>query len=342
MKSPRTIEIVGGGLAGLSLGLALQREGVGTTVYEAGTYPRHRVCGEFIAGLRERTIRTLGLQPLLAGARRHREVTWHRHGRLIRRQVLASPSLAISRRTLDARFARAYQESGGRLMERIRLDTGPSPEGRVHATGRRRASSNWLGLKLHVRGLALSGDLEFHLGDQAYVGLCGVEDDWVNVCGLFRVREGLRLGRTTALRQYLEACGLGPVAERVSAGEIDPESTCAVAGITFAPASPQPDRIEVGDAFAMIPPYTGNGMAMAFQGAEGALSPLLAWAQGEASWTEATRVTMAALRTRFHRRLLLASRLHPFLFSPAPQSLFDLTARLGVLPLRRLAGAVHA
>ena len=59
----RGVEIVGGGLAGLSLGLALRRAGVPVTLHEAGEYPRHRVCGEFIAGLDERTRARLGLDP---------------------------------------------------------------------------------------------------------------------------------------------------------------------------------------------------------------------------------------------------------------------------------------
>ena len=55
MNPQPSIEIVGGGLAGLSLGVALRREGVPVTLFEAGDYPRHRVCGEFIAGLAETT-----------------------------------------------------------------------------------------------------------------------------------------------------------------------------------------------------------------------------------------------------------------------------------------------
>ena len=51
LKNPLTI--AGGGLAGLSLAIALRRHGVDVTVYEAGNYPRHRVCGEFISGVAE-------------------------------------------------------------------------------------------------------------------------------------------------------------------------------------------------------------------------------------------------------------------------------------------------
>ena len=91
MNPPRQIEIVGGGLAGLSLGLALRRAGVPVTIFEAGAYPRHRVCGEFITGLKAPTIARLGLAPLLGDAGRLREVAWLARGRVVRRQQLPIP-----------------------------------------------------------------------------------------------------------------------------------------------------------------------------------------------------------------------------------------------------------
>ena len=45
----RAVTIIGGGLAGLTLGIGLRQRGVPVTISEAGDYPRHRVCGEFIS-----------------------------------------------------------------------------------------------------------------------------------------------------------------------------------------------------------------------------------------------------------------------------------------------------
>jgi 2-polyprenyl-6-methoxyphenol hydroxylase-like FAD-dependent oxidoreductase len=50
MPAQKPITIVGGGLAGLTLGIALRKREIPVTVFETGNYPRHRVCGEFISG----------------------------------------------------------------------------------------------------------------------------------------------------------------------------------------------------------------------------------------------------------------------------------------------------
>ena len=42
--------IAGGGLAGLVLGIALRDREIPVVLHEAGRYPRHRVCGEFLSG----------------------------------------------------------------------------------------------------------------------------------------------------------------------------------------------------------------------------------------------------------------------------------------------------
>lgn len=330
MSPLRQIEIVGGGLTGLSLGLGLRQAGVPVTVFEAGDYPRHRVCGEFISGLDEAIAARLIPEDLLAHALRHREVRWYCGDRFAGGQRLPSAALGISRYTLDTRMAEEFVAAGGRLVTRTRMDPAADEAGRVWACGRRRASpSPWVGWKCHVRGLRLDGDLELHLGRRAYVGLCPVGEGWTNVCGLFH-RSAVGAGsREEFLEDALRAAGLAALAARLETAERRPESECAVAGLAFGWPEPAEKvrQVELGDASAMIPPFTGHGMALAFTSASLAVDPLVAWAAGVVSWEDTARTIHEAHRSRFRRRFAVAKCLHPLLLHPAGQRLLVLLVR---------------
>ncbi len=342
MSTLRTIDIVGGGLAGLSLGIGLRREGVPVTIHEAGSYPRHRVCGEFIAGLSEATITRLELAPALRGALRHHEVAWCFGEGPPQIKRLPSPALGISRHTLDARLADLFVSSGGVLHSDTRITETPSRAGWVSASGRRRAAEpRWIGLKLHVRHLPLRRELEMHPGIDAYVGLAKVEDDTVNVCGLFQRRTSTGRG-PELLDYYLRAAGLAALAERLAAATPDPDSFCAVAALGFdRRVAATGSRIRIGDAGAMIPPFTGNGMAMAFQGAELVLSPLLDYSRGATDWATTCRIVQAAFWRRFRLRLASAGALHPFLLNRGRQRWFAALSRARLLPFGPLYAALH-
>lgn len=340
MKTVNPIEIIGGGLAGLSLGLALSREEIPVTIHEAGVYPRHRVCGEFITGLGDETIRRLGLDALLADALSLREIAWFIDGRFARSQSLPMPAIAMSRHRLDARLAKACVEAGGMLHTHSRMSDAATPPGRIVATGRRPEKSNWLGLKIHARDFVLASDLEVHLGRQCYVGLSRLEDGRVNVCGLFR-RQPLSAPGPTLLLRYLQAGGLHELAERLAGSDLDHESFCAVAAVGFDRRVTKTAGMVLGDACAMIPPFTGNGMAMAFQSAELALQPVLDYARRKTDWATACTRLRSAQRRRFGLRLASAQLVHPFLFRPSHQRWLSALNRRGMLPLNPLYGVLH-
>lgn len=341
--TPRPVEIVGGGLAGLALGIGLRRAGVPVMLFDAGAYPRHRVCGEFITGLDASATARLGLDEVFRALPARSGVAWFGRGAPARRWQLPAPALTVSRHELDARLAGIFRGAGGELRLQQRVDPAAAPPGRVFATGRRPDTrSPWIGLKIHATKLPLVADLEFHVGERAYVGLCRLDADEVNLCGLFRRRAGVEPGRDRAVEAHLRAAGLGALAERLAAAQPQPESFCAVAGIRFGRQSPGAgERVEIGDAFAVTPPFTGNGMAMAFQSAACAVDPLAAWSRGELAWEQAAGLARARLRRRFARRLRWAAALHPFLLTRFGERLSAACDRASLVPMRALFHQVH-
>jgi len=338
--APKPITIVGGGLAGLTLGLGLRQLGVPVTVWEAGRYPRHRVCGEFISGRGQETLSRLGLRELLerAGAVNAASAAFFSATQSAPPRSLPTRALCLSRFTLDELLANEFQKFGGelRIGQRwpavgVRASACPDrlkpelqPEGVVLATGRRLQpsgnGSRWFGLKAHARNVPLTADLEMHVSPRGYVGLCRVEGGAVNVCGLFRRRAGE--GRTPQnWREWLRGQAGSPLNQRLAAAEFDEGSFCAVAGISLRPQRAA-GRAEccVGDAITMIPPVTGNGMSMAFESAGMAIEPLTAWSRGEISWDEARPMLARRCDTAFARRLAWAKWLQRMMLAPSLQN----------------------
>ena len=315
----KPITVIGGGLAGLTLGIALRRDGVPVTVWEAGDYPRHRVCGEFISGRGLRTLQRLNLIDDLigAGARSARTTAFYVRGRRILNRCLPQEALCISRHRLDAFLAEKFRDEGGDLRVRSRWTKPTDGEGVVRASGRRPQAqldgSRWYGLKAHAMDVILSADLEMHLDGDRYIGLCQLTDGRVNVCGLFRDAtrqaadgfEGLRGREGTALNARLRDANW------------DEDSFCAVAGLPPYPRIATGGAC-IGDALSMPAPLTGNGISMAFESAGIASQPLAAYTGGVISWQRAVEQMQDEFRRAFGARLRWSSLLHRVLFHPRP------------------------
>jgi flavin-dependent dehydrogenase len=295
------------------------------TIREAGNYPRHRVCGEFISGRGQATLARLGLAELLgqAGAVTARSTAFYSPTQSTAPHLLPSPSICFSRFTLDAALVKKFRELGGGLVEGARF-AGNFGEGVVRATGRRaqaeQGGTRWFGLKVHARNIPLAADLEMHFSSNGYVGLCKINGGEVNVCGLFHKRTD-ESGDAKDWRELLRGQPGSFLNQRLAAAEFDEDSYCAVAGLSLRPQqAASRAEICVGDAITMIPPVTGNGMSMAFESAELAITPLAAWSRGELSWSEARQKIARDCDHIFTRRLMWAKWLQRLILTPALQN----------------------
>jgi len=332
--STSEITIVGGGIAGLSLGIGLRKQGVPVTLIEAGKYPRHRVCGEFISGVENSTLESLGVADMLADAEQCGSTTWYDCGGPIYSTDLPTPALGISRYRLDQRMAERFVETGGCLQEGERFrELQSPPEGTVLATGRpRNAESQWIGLKAHLVGFPMEADLEMHLGEGGYLGISRIENGRVNACGLFKLRSGLDVSRETALTSYLAAAGLDSLLERIADAEFDPASHIAVSAFELGRQREKGTALRVGDRHSIIGPFTGNGMSLAFQSSEAALPFVRSFSLGETSWAEAVSGSEQVLGVLSRKRLAFSKAFHPFLTRATGQRLMKALAGRDLLP----------
>lgn len=335
------LTIAGGGLAGLGCGVGLRLRGVPVELHEASHYPRHRVCGEFISGVTDQTLANLGIEGCFEGASVLKSMTWFRRGRCLLKAKLPIPARGISRHLLDRRLRDAFVAAGGNLHEGSRLKDEPR-EGLVWCAGRERGPSRFIGLKAHFSGMRLQDDLEMHLGSGGYLGLCRIEEDCVNACGLFPAARVRGKGGSGALLAAVEATGMGgALVERMRSAHLQPGSAVGVAGFRLGWQKAGILRgPRIGDAMAMIPPFTGNGMSMALEAAQIAVQDLAAFAEGNCRWEQCATSLQHNLQKTFRRRMLLSGLLHPFLTHGAGQVLLSVCA--GFLPLGRLISALRS
>jgi 2-polyprenyl-6-methoxyphenol hydroxylase-like FAD-dependent oxidoreductase len=215
--------------------------------------------------------------------------------------------LCISRFKLDALLAERFCDLQGELLTGSRWTQKEFGEGVVRASGRRTQVTGdewrWFGIKAHAENVALGADLEMHLGPNWYVGLCRLPGDRVNVCGLFRRKHSDSDGPITAAERLRGAAG-SLLSRRLEKARWDSESFCTVGGLSF--RKERASHLKeccVGDALTMIPPVTGNGMSIAFESAELAISPLAGYARGEISWESARRIVAGVCDRTLARRL---------------------------------------
>jgi menaquinone-9 beta-reductase len=322
----KPITIVGGGLAGLTLGIFLRRENIPVTIHEASRYPRHRVCGEFLSGEGARILRGITGGALQANEATTAALFLRNKPPLQLR--LTEPALCSSRFELDALLADHFQKLGGDLRTDSRLSDDATP-GIVYASGRRRAEpghGHLIGLKAHATNVSLAADLELHFSPNHYVGICCIPSQRVNVCGLFFSPDPIK-----DLQDRWPQILSGLIPSLQNANWLK-ESFCAVAAITLN-QRPGDDRFTIGDAAAMIPPLTGNGMSMAIESASLASTILIDYAQGKIPWPEALSINRQKWSSKFSNRLRWANFTQRLAFSARSQSLlFSFAKMLPLLP----------
>ena len=317
------IHIIGGGVGGLALGIRLCQLGLSARISEAGCYPRHRVCGEFISGKGIGILEKLDLLESLKNCGAQMAHTLKFYGVHTSSSVLRlpQPALCISRYVMDHVMSARFTQLGGKLHvgQRYSVDGNPS-ERLVLATGRRpemNRRSAWVGYKFHLKNLHLEAYLEMHFNHQGYLGLCRIEGDKINVCGLFKPLEGSRFELKSNWLPFLKAKMNSQTHQALASARILENSVCIVSGLSYPEVDfhEQSSFASIGDRAATIPPLTGNGMSMALESAWSASKCILEYHRGELTWPEVISSLCDAGALRFRKRLAFAIPIQNAIFS---------------------------
>lgn len=267
--------IIGGGIAGLSAANRLADEGAAVTLLEAGNYPSHKICGEFLSPealpiLEKWEIAPAARIPTIRFVMAKKQCLMH----------LSQQAAMLQRYDFDEKLARRAEKKGVCLQTNtkvtdiivpkqdedyvVTLVSGEQWKGRhlLVSTGRWQLgrAPKYIGVKAHFVGIKKC-ELVMHLFPKAYFGIAPIREDRVNVAGILACSaqeikdpKGCvasffahpdRQGFFHSLGQPLFDWLIGVVPEF---------------GVQETPRWPR--AFFLGDAAGVIPPATGNGLAM--------------------------------------------------------------------------------
>ncbi|HEX7959353.1 MAG TPA: FAD-dependent oxidoreductase, partial [Terriglobales bacterium] len=211
------LTVVGGGPAGSAAAITAAKKGLRVLLMEAGSFPRHKVCGEFISAEAVTQLRSL-LSPanaaLLNSAARISEVRLHVDGKTARLR-LGRSAISLSRAQLDLSLWQSAQEYGVTCEEKCRvkiIDNGGTDfrvlaEDRefraravVNCSGRwselnppreRQAERDqrWIGIKGHFHESDCASTCDLYFFPSGYCGVLPVQngnDGMVNAAAMVR------------------------------------------------------------------------------------------------------------------------------------------------------------
>jgi menaquinone-9 beta-reductase len=302
--------VVGGGPAGAALACLLAAAGQEVLVLEREAAPSDKVCGDFLSIEAQRSVAALGLDLHHLGAAPISALRLV-HGDHVAECVLPFAAVGLSRRVLDEALLRLAEDRGATVLRgrralalhhedaRLSLVTshGDMATGAVFlATGKhelrgaRRAARapRSVAFKTYfsltsAQTDALRGHVEVVLFDGGYAGLLLVEDDTANLSLIASARALERAGGgwDGLLRALVSACP--HLARRLCGATPRLSRPVAISRLPYGfvhaphPADP-PNLFRLGDQAAVIPSFTGDGVAIALHSSRSAAA---AWLSGE-------------------------------------------------------------
>jgi len=291
MKEKFDLVVIGGGPAGSSAAITAARLGFNVLLLEAGSFPRQKVCGEFVSG------EALSILAELIEERQFADAPRISRARIFVEEACATlpvapPAASISRYNLDAALYKACALAGCVVRDRTRAQSAaPSHNGFVirlesgeifaraviNATGRwsnlvKRVptTEQFIGLKGHFLEPNFSETCDLYFFGGGYCGVQPIGNGLVNAAAMVNPSVAKNLTSVFALNRDLK--------ERSRRWKAAGDLISTAPLIFRAPMTSSDGMLLVGDAAAFLDPFAGDGISIALHSgrmAAGALGPFL-------------------------------------------------------------------
>ena len=287
--------IIGGGLAGLSSAIHLSKENLNVLVIEKNSYPKHKVCGEYISNEVLPYLGYLDIDVFKLGAKKIDKFQLSTtKGQLISAD-LPLGGFGVSRYCLDEALANKAIENGVDMLQdtveniqfsndQFSVDTKSAKtfEAKIviGAYGKRanldvklerkfiKTKSPYLAVKTHVKGDFPNDLVALHNFEGGYCGVSKVENDSINLCYITNFKS---FKKYKDINEFQEQVVFKNEHLKAIFSETTPvfEKPLTISQISFEDKKPVENHIIMcGDTAALIHPLCGNGMSMAIRSAQ--------------------------------------------------------------------------
>ncbi|ULQ52603.1 NAD(P)/FAD-dependent oxidoreductase [Flavihumibacter fluvii] len=342
------VAVIGGGLAGLSAAIQLNRRGYSVILFEKKSYPFHRVCGEYISEESRPFLRELGLPFDQLELPEIRKLMVSSPDGSSLETALTPGGFGISRYRLDELLAGLARSSGVQLMEATKVNNIRYENGvmvvnfhqqevranvaigcfgkrsnldvtweRPFALAKGGKLNNYIGVKYHVRIDEPADMIALHNFKNGYCGISRVEDGVSCLCYL-TTAHNLSLSNNSIAKMETQILMRNPHLARIfNEAEMLWSAPLSISQVSFMPKSKVHDHIlMVGDAAGTITPLCGNGMSMALNGSKIVAGQVARFLQKEISRREMEWQYQKQWQKQFSRRLYAGRIIQSFFGGP--------------------------
>lgn len=287
--------IVGGGLAGLTCALHLSMQNISVLIIEKNSYPKHKVCGEYVSNEVLPYLRYLDINPIALGAKKIKQFELSTHNNNLVSARLPLGGFSISRYKFDYALAEKAKSKGVKIIhdevsnieflnDEFQVATKKMTQLQskivIGAYGKRSAidtklnrgfikkKSPFLAVKTHAKGNFPSDVVALHNFKGGYCGVSKVEDESLNLCYIVNYDSFKKYKDIDEFQKQVvfKNTYLKDIFDR-SAPVFKTRLT--ISQISFSVKSPIEQHILMcGDTAGMIHPLCGNGMSMAIRSAQ--------------------------------------------------------------------------